>query len=277
MVNDPKRSGYGPFRPEQLGPSDRYELSRGHAIYCAPTGGVGARAVLAGSLVIDTDPNVEDAAIDPGFVPEGGTLRAPDIAVGVPNTPGWVPGAPPLAVEYAGVGQDERDLQTKIQEFLTAGTRFVWVVRLVGPRRVEVHTPEGVRVLGGSDTLTAPGVLKKSIPVAALYDRELAHDRALENLLERFGYPSLEAVREEGREAGLEVGREEGLELGRDAGAREEAIKALTGIAELRLGPLGESHRAIIAASSLEGLRAMLLRAAVAPTLDEVFGQSGER
>jgi Uma2 family endonuclease len=90
--------------------------------------------------VLDTDPTVEEAGVDTGFSAEPNALRAPDIAIGnVPDAPGWVRGSPPLAVEYADTGQDEQDLQTKIAELLKAGTRFVWVVRLVGPRRVEVY------------------------------------------------------------------------------------------------------------------------------------------
>ena len=69
-------------------------------------------------------------------------MRAPDIAVGnVPDEPVLVRGIPPLAVEYADVGQDEADLQAKIRTLLDAGTRFVWVVRLTGVRRVEVYQP----------------------------------------------------------------------------------------------------------------------------------------
>jgi len=68
---------------------------------------------------------------DTGFTPDEKNLRAPGIAVGnIPDEPGWAPGAPPLAVEYADTGQDERDLQQKIGTLLGAGTRYVWVVRL---------------------------------------------------------------------------------------------------------------------------------------------------
>lgn len=267
MVKDPQRSEYGPFRPDHIRPGDRYELSRGHAIYCAPTGGDGARAILAGSMVIDTDPGVEDAAIDAGFIPEGGTLRAPDIAVGVPDKPGWVRGTPPLAVEYAGVGQDEADLQVKIREFLGAGTKFVWVVRLVGPRRVEVYSNEGVRVLGGSDEVSAPGILKHTIPVAALYDREVAHGRALANLLERYGYESLDAVRAEG----VLEGRKEGRERGREEGARLEAERSLESVLQARFGPLEPSVRERLAGASLSELRALVSRAVVASTLEEAL------
>ena len=48
---------------------------------------------------------------------------------------------PPLALEYASIGQDEDGLQREIVDFLAAGTQLVWVVRLVGPRRVEVYEP----------------------------------------------------------------------------------------------------------------------------------------
>ena len=83
---------------------------------------------------------MESAGFDTGFTPDEKNLRAPDIAVGnVPDKPGWVSGVPPLAVEYADVGQDEQELQAKIHTLLGAGTRYVWVVRLTGPRRVEVY------------------------------------------------------------------------------------------------------------------------------------------
>ena len=46
--------GPGPFRADQLGSGDRYELRRGHAIYCAPTGGDGARGTVSGAEVLAT-------------------------------------------------------------------------------------------------------------------------------------------------------------------------------------------------------------------------------
>jgi len=42
-------------------------------------------------------------------------LRTPDVAIGSSTTigdgRGWIPGAPPLALEYAAQGQDEAGLQ----------------------------------------------------------------------------------------------------------------------------------------------------------------------
>lgn len=202
------REGRGPFRPEQVAPGDRYEVSEGHAIYCAPTGGDGTGPNGRGFLVLDSDPLVKNAGVDAGFQLGPLTMRAPDVAVGdFREAPGWVPGVPPLAVEYAGSGQDEDELRDKVDDLLRAGTRYLWVVRLTGPRRVEVYEPgKAPRTALPGQALTAPGVLQNPVPVEALYDREAAHEVALRNLLQRQGYRDLNAVREEGREAGREAG-----------------------------------------------------------------------
>lgn len=149
--------------------------------------------------MLASDPAVQDVGVDVGFSPSPETLRAPDLAVGaMPDQPGWVQGAPPLAVEYADTGQDEAELQVKIRELLAAGTRFIWVVRLNGPRRVEVHQP-GVqmRVANAGEQLEAPGILANPVPVEALWDREASRQVIFRNLLQRQGYASLDEVRAE--------------------------------------------------------------------------------
>ena len=199
----------GPFLASGLRPGDRYELSNGHAIYCAPTGGDGSRANLVGARVLSTDPDVTEAGIDAGYSFSPRHLRAPDIAIGnVPDRPGWIAGVPPLAVEYAGSGQDEDKLQEKIADLLEAGTRWVWVVRLLGPRRVEVYQAEQpLRTLSPGETLLAPGVLKNPVLVEELYDRAASDRATLRNLLQREGYESLAQVRNEGHDVGRDEGR----------------------------------------------------------------------
>ncbi len=192
---------YGPFQARHLRSGDPYELSHGHAIQCLPTGGRGSRAEGAGYKVIDTDPGVEDVGIDTGYSPAPDTLRAPDLSAGrIPDEPGWVDGVPRLAVEYADTGQDEGDLATKIEELLEAGTELIWVVRLQGPRRVEIHRPgKPVETARPGQELEAAGILKHRVPVEALYDHEAADKLALRNLLEKQeGYHSLDEVRAEG-------------------------------------------------------------------------------
>ena len=199
MKNNMILQGHGPFYADQLRSGDPYELSNGHPIQCLPTGGRGSKANLIGGLVLGTDPDVDSAGVDTGYAPTPGTLRAPDVAVGnVPDVPGWVAGAPPLALEYADTGQDEVDLALKITELLAAGTRFVWVVRLTGPRRVEVYQPgTAMRVCYPGDWLEAPGILRNKLPVESLYDPQAAATVALRNLLQRQGYSDLDAVRGE--------------------------------------------------------------------------------
>ena len=238
MSHNPLRYTDGPFRAGQLASGDPYELANGHPIECLPSGGRHSKANLTGGLALETDPAVESAGVDTGYAVDAKNLRAPDIAVGnVPDQPGWVEGVPPLAVEYADVGQDEQDLERKVQYLLAEGTRYVWVVRMNGPRRVEVFEQGGEhRVAQPGELLEAPGVLRNALPVEALYDPSAAHAVALRNLLQRHGYPDLDAVRDEGRLALLL--RQLQLRLGELPGPDQQRIKAL---APEQLDSLGEA------------------------------------
>ncbi|KOR27844.1 hypothetical protein TI05_18125, partial [Achromatium sp. WMS3] len=171
---------------------------------CMSTGGRGSQTQGLGFQVLNTDPNVESAGVDTGFAPVPEMLRAPDVAVGnVPNTPGWVQAVPPLALEYADTGQNEKELTDKIKELLQHGTKHIWVVRLNGPRLVEVHEPGKpmYRVFPGEE-LTAPGILRNPVTVESLYDREAAQAATLRHLLQRHGYESIEDIHAQGEVAG---------------------------------------------------------------------------
>ncbi|WP_437645323.1 Uma2 family endonuclease [Sorangium sp. So ce362] len=241
---------------DQLRPGDPYELSEGRLVECLPSGRRGGRSNGTGFEVLDSDPLAEAAAVDLGVSLRPEMLRAPDIAVGpIPDEPGWATEAPPLAVEYADTGQDEAELQSKIDELLAAGTRWIWVVRLQGTRRVELYEASGsagqkaparrarasvgaqktrrlpARVAFPGEALVAPGVLKNPVLVEALYDREAAHEATLRNLLQRRGYADIEAVREEGHTRGLRTAVRDlcevlGIALPPD---REAALEAMAG------------------------------------------------
>ncbi len=246
----------GPLTADEIREGDPYELSDGRRIHCSPAGARAASATATGAQALVSDPAVSSAGVDAGYSPEPKTLRAPDIAVG--NVPedqlSWIPGVPPLAVEYAGPGQSWPDLAVKIRELLSAGTKHLWVVHLVGPRRVEVHEPgKPVVTMVPGQALTAPGVLQNPVPVEALYDREAAFEVTLRNLLQRRGFQSLEAVQSESREEGREEGR---------AAALREAILAV--MEARQLTPSGEARAAILACRDLETLTRWLRRASVA-------------
>ncbi|WP_437524229.1 Uma2 family endonuclease [Sorangium sp. So ce726] len=280
----------GPFRAEHLRAGDPYELSNGHPVYCAPTGGRASGPNQLGSSVVGWDPAVKEVGVDTGYSPEPGTLRAPDVAVGnVPDRPGWVKGVPELAIEYADVGQDEEALKEKIADLLAAGTKLLWVVRLIGPRRVEVHEPHRkVRVALPGELLSAPGILKNAVRVEALYDRSEAEKSTLTNLLQRRGYEDLDAVldagreegreqgREEGREQGREEGREEGREAGREEGILEGKRDALRRVLDRRGLRLTKAAAAKISSCRSEReLDRWLDRALVASATAEVFRRAG--
>jgi Uma2 family endonuclease len=259
----------GPFRLEQVPEGSRYELSDGHPIYCSPAGRDHGRPHAIGALPLGTDPAVGELGTDVGHVLGEHTLRAPDLSVGalVEGEGAWAQGAPPLAVEYAAQGQDEADLQKKIGELLGAGASFVWVVRLVGPRRVEVYQRgRKVRVKQPGERLEAPGVLKNAVPVEALFDQKAAFEHALQNLLERAGYAGLEAVREEG----LREGKEEGLREGQAKGKAAALLTVLTA----RGLVVDEATRARIDASlDVKQLDRWLTRALSAPSAREAIDE----
>ena len=282
MKHNPIRYGHGPFRAEQLKSGDPYELSNGHPIECLPSGGRHAKANLNGGLALGTDPDVDSAGFDAGYTPEPGDLRAPDIAVGnVPDAPGWVKGVPPLAVEYADTGQDEQDLHDKIDTLLAAGTQYIWVVRMNGPRHVEVYqSGQPPRLLHPGEQLEAPGVLRNPVPVEALYDPDAAQNAALRNLLQRQGYPDLNAVRnegheqghEQGHESGLEKGLETGLEKGRHEGRTEEGITLVLRLLTRRLGNLNPTQESDIRHLPLDRIEALAVALLDFSSSDELDG-----
>ncbi len=181
----------GGYTVDDLREGDRFELTDGELIECHPAGGRHAGKVSKAAQVLGADAARHATAADVGHALGPRTLRAPDVSVGGfdPDCPGWAQGPPLLAVEYADIGQDEEDLQKKIMELLGAGTRYVWVVRLVGMPRVEVYqnpVPKK-KTYGLDEVLTAPGVLKNPLPVTALFDEQLADKLTLRSLLDRYG------------------------------------------------------------------------------------------
>jgi len=220
MSRDPLRNTRGPFRAEHLRSGDPYELSNGHTVRCMPTGGREALATGAGYKALAEDPAVEAIAIDAGFAPVAETMRAPDLSIGkIADAPGWVHGIPKLAVEYADTGQDEDDLAQKAEDLLSAGTLYVWVVRLHGPRRVEVHEPDRpTRTVLPGEKLEAPGVLADAVAVEALYDLDRAGEVSFRHVLRRLtGHDTLDAVRAEGKaEAVLSMLEARGVAVNED-------------------------------------------------------------
>lgn len=269
MQPPPNTTGTGPYTASDIRPGDPYELSNGHLIECMGTGQRGARNNAAGTILLGTDPNARSVGVDAGISTNPKMLRAPDIVIGdLEDKPGWAPQAPPLAVEYADTGQDEPELRKKIAELLAAGTQLIWVVRLHGPRCVEVHAPNApIRIARIGETLEAPEILRNPVPVSALYDPNEAQRLALRNLLQREGYENLQAVRDEGHQKGLDEGHQKGL----DEGHKEARKQVLLELLEERFGHASAGINARIDNARLDQLRSWTRAVLTASSIEDVF------
>jgi Uma2 family endonuclease len=116
---------------------------------------------------------------DTGFVltRDPDTVRSPDLAfvgrkrideMGIP--PGYWPGAPDLAVEVVSPSDRYSDVEEKVQEWLAAGARLVWVVNPAG-RCVTVHrSREASLLIDEQNTLDGAEVVPGfTCPVADIF------------------------------------------------------------------------------------------------------------
>jgi Uncharacterized protein conserved in cyanobacteria len=94
------------------------------------------------------------------------TVRAPDVsfvakaripATGVPKT--YWPFAPDLAVEIVSPWDRFADVQTKVAEYLEAGTRLVWVWNPPTRTVFVYRSLRDVQVLGEEDELSGEDVV----------------------------------------------------------------------------------------------------------------------
>ncbi|MGQ9632305.1 MAG: Uma2 family endonuclease [bacterium] len=150
----------------------RHELVRGELITMTPTGGWhGAIAMRIGgylnSYVSGNDLGVVCTA-EAGFklFEDPDTVRAPDISFvsreripreGIPE--GFWPFAPDLAVEVISPSDRFEEVQMKVEDYLRAGTRMVWIVE---PRTETVtvyRPPKSARILTSDDALEGEDVI----------------------------------------------------------------------------------------------------------------------
>jgi Uma2 family endonuclease len=149
----------------------RRELIRGSIVEMAPAGAehgalsMGLGAKLYNFVCLKKLGLV--FAAETGFILERDpdTVRAPDVAfVSSARLPDPLPkkffaGAPDLAVETVSPDDRPKEIRAKIEDWLRAGTRLVWVVDPAA-RSVAVHRPgQAPRTLGSADVLDGGEVL----------------------------------------------------------------------------------------------------------------------
>ena len=105
------------------------------------------------------------------------TVRAPDVSFtlglrgeGRGQRPGFVPGAPDIAIEVVSPGDTAAELEQKVGEYLAAGSRRVWVV-YPSSRRVMVHHTDGTAMSYSDDAaIEDPELLPGfSLPLAEIF------------------------------------------------------------------------------------------------------------
>lgn len=148
-----------------------YELVKGELIEMTPPGGKHGEIALR--LGRHLQAHVEahrlgKVMVESGFRLESqpDTVRGPDVSFiaadrvppeGLPD--GFFPGAPDLAVEVVSPGDTDAEIQDRVMDYLTHGSRRVWIVR-PRQRTVTVHSPDGTaRVLSESNVLDGEDVV----------------------------------------------------------------------------------------------------------------------
>ena len=151
----------------------RYELIAGELHEMPPAGGDHGFVTLEASYRL-RDFLREHAEIGGGmFAAETGfrlarnpdTVRAPDVAyvraerLPLARVRGYPELAPDLVVEVVSPNDTASEIQTKVDEWLRAGSQLVWVL-YPATRSVLAYQPDGAaRVLHAEDTLTGEPVL----------------------------------------------------------------------------------------------------------------------
>jgi Uma2 family endonuclease len=151
----------------------RYELVNGELHEMAPAGGehgkVGGRALRRLGNFLDQQPDLggELFTAETGFrlTRDPDTVRAPDVAY-VAETrlaqaivPGYPELAPDFVVEVVSPGDRASEVQAKVDEWLRAGVRLVWVL-YPQTRTAMVYQPDGsAQLLHAEDILNGDPVL----------------------------------------------------------------------------------------------------------------------
>lgn len=108
---------------------------------------------------------------------ERDTVRGPDVAFVAKEraphgfTERYAPFAPDLAIEVVSPNDLVYDVEEKVDEYLRAGTRLVWVV---SPRSktVTVYSPTGVNIIDSNGTLDGGEVLPGfQLPASVIFDQ----------------------------------------------------------------------------------------------------------
>lgn len=149
----------------------RCELVRGVVVREPPAGFEHGRLAMRISLLLarfaEEHGLGEVLASETGFVlvEEPPTVRAPDAAfvaegrVPFPAPPGFGRLAPDLAVEVVSPSNTIAQINSKVLDYLDAGSRLVWVADPATRSVMVYRSPKEIRLLTGEDELDGEDVL----------------------------------------------------------------------------------------------------------------------
>jgi Uma2 family endonuclease len=161
----------------------RCELVRGELVMISPAGS--EHGWIVTNVTVPLAIFVKQRCLGRVFGAETGfrighdpdTVRAPDVAfvtavrIGAKLTSGFFPGAPDLAVEVLSPDDRAGEVLAKVQDWLDAGCRAVWVV---DPRTHTVtvyRSLSEIVVLGTSEILSGGDLLPEfRLPVSEIFD-----------------------------------------------------------------------------------------------------------
>jgi Uma2 family endonuclease len=141
------------FLMEENGPC---ELVRGEVIPLSPSGGIHGKLTIRIGALLDAYVRPRRLGVvcgaETGFILERDpdTVRGPDASFvsqdrippeGEPE--GYWPFAPDLAVEVISPNDLYREVEQKVEEYLKAGVRLVWIVN-PGTRTITIHRPPSI-------------------------------------------------------------------------------------------------------------------------------------
>ena len=108
---------------------------------------------------------------DPGRVrkADGGFIALNRLTADQATAPGYCPICPDLVVEVVSPNDLYSEVDAKVEEWLAAGARLVWVID-PDPRIVHAHTADSLTKYRDTDTLPGDPVLPGfAVPVADLF------------------------------------------------------------------------------------------------------------
>ncbi len=168
---------------DEYGHAKHVELVKGVPVEMSPTGRAhGLIALMLGAMILAF---VQEHDLGETYGAETGfrlsddppTVRALDVSfitrirAASQAADSYISGPPDLAVEIVSPGDRAGDIQAKINDYLDAGTRLIWVI-YPQTRMITVYTPgtSTAHLLREGDTLTGGDVLPGfSVPVANVF------------------------------------------------------------------------------------------------------------